>query len=246
MWNEPNLNGFFDGTQEDYFHLYEMTARSLKAVDPCLQVGGPATSVNSWIPEFRSFCESNHVPYGFITHTIAYNDGLVKGYSFWTVSDIFEEMGMKPGPFKNEFGIQTNHGVAKPSYRIFQAPHEAGDVRVDVPRQDGSLVEVLALKNGDEATVFVYNHDLERRAVKAEPVELELNGAAMVWKAVIDEDHCSPLKAWQDMGSPDYLSREQVAALHKASELVYGPVEGSGVTFTAEPESVTIFKVRLS
>lgn len=337
VWNEPNLNGFFDGTQEDYFHLYELTARALKEVDPCLQVGGPATSVNSWIPEFRAFCEKNQVPYDFITthhypsddplstlgmngpgvkgsffdglaglskeeaqkamaeffnhenknpreilrdmtikakeqageyplyytewngskefdtsyqaafiaHTIAYNDGLVKGYSFWTVSDIFEEMGMKPGPFKNEFGIQTNHGVAKPSYRVFQALHEAGDIRVDVPKQN-DLVEVLALKNGNEATVFVYNHDLERRAVKAEQVELTFQGAARVWKAVIDEGHCNPLKAWQDMGSPDYLSREQVAALHRASELVYEPVQGTSLTFTAEPESVTILKVRLN
>lgn len=40
----------------------------------------------------------------FVAQTIAYNHGLVEGYSFWTVSDIFEEMGMKPGPFKNEFG----------------------------------------------------------------------------------------------------------------------------------------------
>lgn len=336
VWNEPNLNGFFDGTQEDYFHLYELTARALKSVDPCLQVGGPATSVNSWIPEFRSFCEANSVPYDFITthhypsddplstlgmngpgvkgtgfgdftgmseeeiqkamaaflnqenhnpreilrdmtakakeqaggyplyytewngskefdtsyqaafiaHTIAYNDGLVKGYSFWTVSDIFEEMGMKPGPFKNEFGIQTNHGVPKPSYRVFQALHEAGDLRIDVPKEH-DLVEALVLTDGNEATVFVYNHDLERRAVKPEQVELTLNGAAQVWMAVIDEAHCNPLKAWQDMGSPDYLSREQEAALHKASELVYEPVDCSRVSFTAQPESVTIFKVRL-
>ena len=34
VWNEPNLRFFFDGTQEDYFHLYEMTARTLKAVEP--------------------------------------------------------------------------------------------------------------------------------------------------------------------------------------------------------------------
>lgn len=340
VWNEPNLRFFFDGTQEDYFHLYEMTARTLKAVDPCLQVGGPATSVNAWIPAFRQFCESNDVPYDFITthhypsddplssmgmngpghkgemfdsqtaakmtpeemeaaikdfispkenknprdvlaqmtrkakeeagdrplyytewngskefdtsyqaafiaHTLSYNDGYVKGYSFWTVSDIFEEMGMKPGPFKNEFGIQTNHGVAKPSYRVFQVLHEAGDIRIDVPGQDG-LVEVLALKNGDEATVLVYNHDLERRMVKAEEVRLTLGGAAKAWKAVIDGEHCSPLKAWQEMGEPAYLSREQTAALHRASELIYEPVDVSGpISFTAQPESVTVFKVRI-
>lgn len=338
VWNEPNLRFFFDGTQEDYFHLYEMTARTLKAVDPCLRVGGPATSVNAWIPAFRQFCEANQVPYDFITthhypsddplssmgmngpgvkgemfdketaarmtpeemeaaiqafispkenknprdvlaqmtkkakeeageaplyytewngskefdtcyqaafiaHTLAHNDGLVKAYSFWTVSDIFEEMGMKPGPFKNEFGIQTNHGVAKPSYRVFQALHEAGDLRIDVPGQ--GLAEVLALTNGDEATVFVYNHDLERRAVKDEQVSLRMTGGKAAWMAVIDENHCNPLKAWQDMGSPEYLSREQLAQLHKASQLAYEPVDPERVEFTAGPESVTIIKVRL-
>lgn len=343
VWNEPNLNFFFDGTQEDYFHLYEITARALKAVDPCLQVGGPATSVNAWIVPFRSFCEANQVPLDFITthhypsddplstmgmngpgtkgkmfdpeamekltpeeiqklteefvhpkenknprdilarmtrkareeagdyplfytewngskefdtsyqaafvaQTIAYNQGLVKGYSFWTVSDIFEEMGMKPGPFKNEFGIQTNHGVAKPVYRVFQALHEAGGLRIHVPQQD-DRVEVLALTDGDEATVFVYNHDLERREVKAEEVELALQNAGRVWKAVIDEGHCNPLKAWEDMGSPAYLNQEQLAALHRASELVYEQVpvhDGECVLrFTAEPESVTIFRARV-
>ena len=67
VWNEPNLRFFFDGTQEDYFHLYEMTARTLKGVDGCFRVGGPATSVNAWIPEFRSFCEEHQVPLDFIT-----------------------------------------------------------------------------------------------------------------------------------------------------------------------------------
>ena len=80
---------------------------------------------------------------------------------------------------------------------------------------------------------------------EAEQVELTLNGAAQVWKAVIDEEHCNPRKAWQSMGAPEYLSREQAAALHKASKLVYEPVDGSRIIFTAEPESVTIFKIRL-
>lgn len=151
---------------------------------------------------------------------------------------------MKPGPFKNAFGLLTNHGVAKPSYRVFQALHEAGDMRIDVLKQN-ELVEVPALTNGREATVFVYNHDLERRAVRAEQVELTLKGAAQIWKAVIDEAHCNPLKAWHAMGAPEYLNREQAAMLHKASELVYEPVDSNCITFTAEPESVTIFKVRL-
>jgi xylan 1,4-beta-xylosidase len=44
VWNEPNLGVFFKGTQEQYFELYKATARTLKAIDPALRVGGPATS----------------------------------------------------------------------------------------------------------------------------------------------------------------------------------------------------------
>lgn len=348
VWNEPNLNFFFDGTQEDYFTLYENTARTIKAVDGNIRVGGPATSVNAWIPEFIGYCEKNQVPLDFITthhypsddplstmgmngpgkkggaaanpemmqklqnmslderqklieqfmhhennnprdilmqmtkkakeeagdyplyytewngsieydtcyqaafvaQTIAYNHGLVEGYSFWTVSDIFEEMGMKPGPFKNEFGIQTNHGIAKPVYRMFQALHEAGDIRLQT---EGSheKAEVLALKKEKEVMVFAYNHDLERRNVQKEDMEITLDGTVKsVAKAVIDEGHCNPLRAWKDMGSPEYLKKEHLEILEKASELVYEevPLQGAGsqtICFTAESESVTIIKVML-
>jgi len=346
VWNEPNLNFFFDGTQEDYFTLYENTARALKAVDEKIKVGGPATSVNAWIPEFIGYCKKNEAPLDFITthhypsddplstmgmngpgkkggamispemlqkiqniapeerqklleqfmnrennnprdilaqmtkkakeeagdyplyytewngskeydtcyqaafaaQTLAYNHGLVEGYSFWTVSDIFEEMGMKPGPFKNEFGIQTNHGIAKPVYRLFQALHEAGDIRLQA---EGSheRAEVLVLKKDREIMVFAYNHDLDRRNVQKEEMEITLEGSVKtIKKAVIDEEHCNPLKAWKEMGSPEYLKREHLEVLEKASELVYEEVilQDTGnqtICFTAEPESVTIFKV---
>jgi xylan 1,4-beta-xylosidase len=358
VWNEPNLNFFFDGTQEEYFHLYEITARVIKDVEPSLKVGGPATSVNAWIPEFRAFCEKNDVPYDFITthhypsddpfssmgmngpgkkgemvgeemkekilampeeerkkmiakflqkgenknprdvlrrmtekakeeageyplyytewngsieydtsyqaafvaQTLAYNEGMVKGYSYWTVSDIFEEMGLYPEPFKNAFGMMTNHGVRKPVYQLFKTLHEAGDVRLvvnggrngsnDGSDVDGSgeLCEVLALSDGEEATIIVYNHDLERRHVKREDVELTITGGVTsIRMAVIDEEHTNPRKAWEAMGSPAYIERKQIQMLHDAAELAYSSVEATDgehftIRFTAEPESVTIIK----
>ena len=68
VWNEPDLRiAFFDGTQADYFHLYEITARAIKAVDNQLMVGGPATSGSKWVSDFVAFCEKNSVPVDFIT-----------------------------------------------------------------------------------------------------------------------------------------------------------------------------------
>jgi len=51
VWNEPNLWPFFHGTKSQYFELYKVTARTLKAVDAQLRVGGPATS--NFVPDAR-------------------------------------------------------------------------------------------------------------------------------------------------------------------------------------------------
>lgn len=67
VWNEPDLNTFWAGTQEEYFKLYEYTARAIKEIDSGLRVGGPATSKNRWIKEFMDFCDTNNVPYDFIS-----------------------------------------------------------------------------------------------------------------------------------------------------------------------------------
>lgn len=76
VWNEPNLRLFFDGTQPDYFNLYDATARAIKDVSPDYKVGGPATAGCGWIPEFINFCATNHSPVDFIsTHTYGVRSG---------------------------------------------------------------------------------------------------------------------------------------------------------------------------
>ncbi|MEU9897009.1 beta-xylosidase [Streptomyces phaeochromogenes] len=51
VWNEPNLDPFFRGTRAEYYDLYAATAHALKAIDPDLRVGGPATS--NFVPDAR-------------------------------------------------------------------------------------------------------------------------------------------------------------------------------------------------
>lgn len=80
VWNEPNLNqnGFFVGSQADYFKLYEHTARAIKSVSARYRVGGPATAGNAWIPETIDFCHRNGVPIDFIsTHHYAVTAGFL-------------------------------------------------------------------------------------------------------------------------------------------------------------------------
>lgn len=95
VWNEPNLGAFFAGTQKDYFEIYACTARAIKEVDQALQVGGPATATNAWIPEFVEYCETNHVPLDFVsTHQYM---GEPLGHDAGSTSDIMKGViaGMK-------------------------------------------------------------------------------------------------------------------------------------------------------
>ncbi len=82
VWNEPNLrNGFFEGSQEDFFRLYLETARTIKEVDPLLKVGGPSTAHAEWIPEFLQFCRANDLEPDYIIGHIYNNDGDIQPLS---------------------------------------------------------------------------------------------------------------------------------------------------------------------
>ena len=68
VWNEPDLQGaFFNGSRDEYFRMYEVTARTIKAVDGQIPVGGPATSGSKWVKSFLKFCKENDVPVDFVT-----------------------------------------------------------------------------------------------------------------------------------------------------------------------------------
>lgn len=79
VWNEPNLDGFWEkADQPAYFELYENTARTIKAIDPELRVGGPSTAGAAWVPEFLSFAAARNVPVDFVTtHTYGVDGGFL-------------------------------------------------------------------------------------------------------------------------------------------------------------------------
>ncbi len=100
VWNEPNLKFFFDGTQEEYFKLYRTTCLAIKSVDGQLRVGGPATSINAWIPETIAFCRETGTPLDFIsTHHYPTDDPLWKN-SDLSMEDFFANYADQFGTYE--------------------------------------------------------------------------------------------------------------------------------------------------
>ncbi len=79
VWNEPNLSGFWEGAdQKAYFALYDETAQTIKAIDPALRVGGPATAGAAWVPEFLAHVKASGAPVDFVsTHTYGVDGGFL-------------------------------------------------------------------------------------------------------------------------------------------------------------------------
>ncbi|MGA7375062.1 MAG: hypothetical protein WBW36_01855 [Candidatus Sulfotelmatobacter sp.] len=75
FWNEPD-GLFWSGTPQQFYSLYEKTARALKSVDPTLKVGGDGKAFPSddggYREGFIDYCASHQVPLDFYSwHTYA-------------------------------------------------------------------------------------------------------------------------------------------------------------------------------
>jgi hypothetical protein len=79
VWNEPNLSGFWEGgDQKAYFELYDLTAKTIKSIDPALRVGGPSTAGAAWVPEFLAHVKQSGAGVDFVTtHTYGVDSGFL-------------------------------------------------------------------------------------------------------------------------------------------------------------------------
>jgi len=90
VWNEPNLDGFWAGSQEEYFKLYAHAAQAIKSVNQEYRVGGPATAGAAWIPELITYCTSSDVPLDFVsTHSYGVRQGYLD--EFGTTGTVLAE-----------------------------------------------------------------------------------------------------------------------------------------------------------
>jgi xylan 1,4-beta-xylosidase len=67
VWNEPNLEVFWSGTQDEYFRLYDVSARAVKSVDASLRVGAPSSAAAGWIGELLAHVQVSGAPLDFLS-----------------------------------------------------------------------------------------------------------------------------------------------------------------------------------
>lgn len=67
IWNEPDGKMFWTGTPEQYYKLYETSAKAIKNYDPNVKVGGPVLAQSMrFLEGFLAYCQSHHLPLDFV------------------------------------------------------------------------------------------------------------------------------------------------------------------------------------
>ncbi len=331
VWNEPNLKNFWTGTQADYFKLYDHSVKAIKAVDPRLKVGGPASSDGHWITPFLEHCHAHSVPVDFVsTHVyqadqplhgakfvagdyvhdlvsrvrgeldkshfpgvelhftewgsttnpfdplhdtsdqaafickaIASVNGLVDSFSYWTVSDIFEELGLPDKAFHGGFGLISINGIRKPSFTAFYFLKQLGNEMCKVQQDGAGLppgVGLIATRAYDELRVLAW-YFVEPRTEPPGAIDLTVRvektgmfeGKDLdftIWET--SKERANAYEAWKGMGSPRYPTIEQIEDLRQIAEVEDDETEAGEASqdethltmqIHIEPESVKYVRV---
>jgi len=160
IWNEPNITTFWKGTSEQYFKLYDTVARTLKATDPEIRVGGPAAILGRvFIMEFLEFCRTNKTPLDFLSwHIYPENQPYLVAEAALQIQDLLRMYG-----FENTENFITEWNFSARSAELSNARGASWASSVLVYLQDTSVSRAFWYRgNGGNYSLFLDNGDFSK------------------------------------------------------------------------------------
>jgi xylan 1,4-beta-xylosidase len=181
----------------------------------------------------------------WMADTIRQCDGLTEMMSYWTFSDVFEEQGVVKTPFYGGFGLLAERSIPKAAFNDFALLHQLGDVRLEV-NSDSALV---TRRKDDSLAIAVWNLFLPEEPGSPKTVTLHCKGFGSTHSAritVVDNEHGSPLPAWNKMGRPASPTLAQIETLRRAAALP-SPREQNltkdSLTLTLQPHALALIEI---
>ena len=171
----------------------------------------------------------------FALQTLRDVTGLVDSYSWWTLSDIFEESGPGLEPFSGKYGLINVDGVNKPVFHAFAWLSALHDNEIVPEGQTSPLRDTIATQAaGGDLAVLSWNFSEASKAhFFGEDWTLDrtecdrrlrfdgfAGGRWRIRQWVVDEVRGNAFTAWRASGRPRYPQGDELDALVAASEPV--------------------------
>ncbi len=106
-------------------------------------------------PSSRDYSHDTIQEAAFIMKCSIESRGLADALSYWTFSDIFEELGAGDVPFHGGFGLINYQGIKKPSYHAYRFLNQLGDQELAI----GENYIVTRNSKNNKIVVGVFNYD---------------------------------------------------------------------------------------
>ncbi|MGI6148696.1 MAG: GH39 family glycosyl hydrolase, partial [Limnochordia bacterium] len=161
VWNEPNIEQFWTGTQQEYFSLFNATAKAIHQRFPGVMVGGPALSpqgnMEQWLVDFIAACgqEADFISYHSYGQAVSHVVSDIQKYAaafreatgkqgpriMITESDITSRVSHKlPYLFERQFALlELSHELL--GFHQFSLPYyQEGEWEFGMIDMDGTVV----------------------------------------------------------------------------------------------------------
>ena len=184
-------------------------------------------------PSSRDYSHDTIQEAAFIMKCNIESRGLVDALSYWTFSDIFEELGAGDVPFHGGFGLINYQGIKKPSYHAYRFLNQLGDQELAV--RENYIVTRSSKDEKVVVGVFNYNQELgsipitnsyeEAQQItekgKVDSFELNLcdlqSGSRFLVERVNSECGCA-MELYRKLGYPEELSIYETQMLKRQAD----------------------------
>ena len=160
IWNEPDIPSFWTGTPEQYYKLYEITAKAIKNYDPNVKVGGPVLAVHlPFLEGFLEYCRNHKVPLDFVSwHMYSIQPSavflkaakvreLLNKYGFPNAESVLDEWSYFPG----------NWGLMPGDAKRLSDPRYVNSVAQEVQGVAGAAFDASVLMLLQDSSVNIAN-----------------------------------------------------------------------------------------
>ncbi len=158
---------------------------------------------------FSSYTNDTRKVAAYLVKTSLEVEDIINGSALWCFSDIFEEFSELPQEFHGGFGLLTHSGIPKPQYYAMKMLVDACEDRICIPEDDTeNELEMAAFEDEEKIQVLLFRQKMKNLKLPKESTEVRIELEHMPRSVIlerIDEEHCNPLKKWEDMGSPEEL-----------------------------------------
>jgi xylan 1,4-beta-xylosidase len=168
----------------------------------------------------------------FVTKANLDSIGSVDSLSYWTFTDVFEESGCGDTIFHGGFGMINLQGIVKPTFHAYRFLNALGDELIR--KFPAGVVTRCSKSKKLSAIAYHYPPEMPQTVLASfgsrdkacetlalgepEMLNLEFTGlkpGAKILVETLDQQNGNALAAWETLGKPDNVSREQTKLLQE-------------------------------